>query len=50
MASTWEITKYIKEARERHVTDFSYLDEDGEKVEVHMEDMSDYPFTETDYF
>ena len=50
MANKWEITRYIREARERHITDFSYIDENGDRVIVHMEDYSDYPIGDTDYF
>ena len=50
MVYDWEIVQKIKEAREQGIFDFSYLDEKGERVEVHFEDCSKYPTTDTDYF
>jgi len=38
---TWEITQKIAEAQSRHINDFSYIDNNGERIIVHIDDHKD---------
>jgi len=44
-----EILEKIREARKNHMSDFTYIDHDGEQVEVHIQETDTRIASQFDY-